>query len=316
MNWNFEQKLSPSDGAFEDFFGYSVAVDDKSIAVGSIGTGTSGAAYIFTRSGSVWSQQQKVTVPSANAGADLGTSVAIDSDTVLIGADSDGPAVPVNAQGSVYVFTRAAGVWSQQQKLVAEDPQPGDSFGQSVALSGDVAVVGVPFDSSPLNQQGSVYAFVRSGSTWTEQQKLTATGANVMDNFGIGVGVDGDKIVAGAPGSDVGARNSSATPEAANQGAAYFFQNAFSPTSIEVSVSGRVTTATGIPVRNATLTVTGDNFAQTAQTGSFGQYTLTGLRAGRAYVLTVGSKRFTFTEAVRIINTHTNTDDMNFVAIE
>ena len=92
----------------------------------------------------------------------------------MVGAHSD--AIGANAdQGSAYVFVRSGTTWSQQAKLTAADGAAGDEFGCSVAISGDTAVVGARYDAVGANaDQGSAYVFVRSGTTWSQQAKLTA----------------------------------------------------------------------------------------------------------------------------------------------
>lgn len=317
--WTEQQKLTASDAAVNNVFGNALSVDDNSIAVGASGGGLGdtnrGAAYIFTRSGSVWSQQQKLT-SAGPSGAAFGVAIAIKGETVLIGACDDSLSGPATGEGSAYVFTRAAGVWTEQQKLTALDAAPFDSFGSSVALYGDVAVIGTPHDTVSHAAQGSAYVYVRSRDTWTQQQKIVATDPRADDLFGTGVGVDGDKVVVGTPNADLGARSQNA-PEALNQGAAYFFLNSFSPTSSEVSLSGRVTTSGDRPISNATLTLTGDdNSVKVIQTGSLGHYNFTGVVAGRSYVLTVSARRFTFADAVRLISANADAADMNFVAQE
>src|SRR5687768_11292448 len=105
----------------------------------------------------------------------FGNSIAISGNTAIIGSRFDD--VGANAdQGSAYVFVRSGSTWTQQAKLTAADGQSSDAFGTSVAISGNIAVVGAPGDDAGANlNEGSVYIFVRSGVTWTQQTKLTAS---------------------------------------------------------------------------------------------------------------------------------------------
>ena len=97
--------------------------------------------------------------------------MAISGETVVVGAFSHDGAAGVN-QGSAYVFVRSGGVWSQQQKLLASDAAEFDSFGESVAISGETVVVGAfSHDGAAGFEQGSAYVFVRSGGVWSQQQK-------------------------------------------------------------------------------------------------------------------------------------------------
>ena len=156
----------------------------------------------------MWTQQQKLTASDAAAGDTFGESVSVSGDTAVVGAHQDNHAGGSLA-GSAYVFVRTGGVWTQQQKLTALDAASGDLFGVSVSASGDTAVVGADDNDDAGGDSGSAYVFVRSGTVWTQQQKLTASDAAAGDTFGISVSVSGDTAVVGAwfddnAGSDSG----------------------------------------------------------------------------------------------------------------
>jgi hypothetical protein len=127
-----QAKLTASDGAKHDNFGWSVAISGATAVVGADtkNSGT-GAAYVFTRSGSTWSQQAKLTASDAAAGDNFGFSVAISMDTVVVGADAKS-----SNTGAAYVFTRSGTTWSQQAKLTASDAAAGDNFGGAPACGG------------------------------------------------------------------------------------------------------------------------------------------------------------------------------------
>jgi hypothetical protein len=199
--WTQQQRLNPSDPITGDQFGSSVAVssDGTTAVVGAESKASSaGAVYVFTRSGSVWTQQQKLTASDSAAGIRLGSSAGLSADgnTLIAGARGNG----VGA-GAAYVFTRSGSVWSQQQKLTASDAAAGDYFGSAVAMSGDgaTAVAGAPAKASST---GAVYVYSRSGSVWTQQQKLTASDGATGDSFGTSVATssDGSTTLAGASG--------------------------------------------------------------------------------------------------------------------
>ncbi|MBS1795246.1 MAG: FG-GAP repeat protein [Acidobacteria bacterium] len=218
--WTQQAKLTAADGANSDWFGQSVAISGETALVSAhyddVGANADqGSAYVFTRSGAVWSQQAKLTAADGAANDVFGYNVALDGQTALVGAYGDD--VGANAdQGSAYVFTRSGTVWSQQAKLTAADGAASDLFGFSVAISGETALVGDPYDTIGGNtRQGSAYVFTRSGATWTQQQKLTAADGAASDMFGFSVGLSGDTAVVGAYLDDVGAN--------ANQGSAYVF---------------------------------------------------------------------------------------------
>ena len=210
-------RLLASDAAANDHFGRSVAVSGDTAVIGAYGDddgGTdAGSAYVFVRLGGVWSQQARLTASDAAAGDNFGTSVAVSGDTAVIGAyaDDDGG---TNA-GSVYVFVRSGGVWTQQAKLTASDATQGDYLGISVGVSGDTAVIGSYGDDDRGANAGAAYVFVRSGGVWTRQAKLTASDAAAEDHFCWSVAFSGDTAVIGTPGDDGGGGDSA--------GSAYVF---------------------------------------------------------------------------------------------
>ena len=184
--------------------------------VGATAGGTGGlqqgSAYVFVRSGGVWSQQQKLVAADAALGDQFGTSVAISGETVVVGAPRAGGL----QQGSAYVFVHSGGVWSQQQKLVAADAASGDNFGFSVAISGETVVIGALDDDGAAGfNQGSASVFVHSGGVWSQQQKLEAADAAEGDAFGFSVALSGETVVVSARNDDGAA--------GLNQGSAYVF---------------------------------------------------------------------------------------------
>ena len=196
----FEWKLTASDGAANNQFGYSVAVSGNTIVAGAPSPGGGGLAYVFVRTGVLWAQQQKLTASDHSAWDRFGFSVAVSDDTIIVGAYGN------SAKGSAYVFVRTGGLWTQQQKLTASDGAADDRFGYSVAISGDTVVGGAPFhDAGGKIDQGSAYVFVRTGGVWTEQQTLTKSDGADNDQFGLSVAVSGDTIIVGAFRDDVGA---------------------------------------------------------------------------------------------------------------
>ena len=208
--WSLQQQLTASDGAEGDWFGSSVALSGDTALIGAplddvSGNSDQGSAYVFTRSGTTWSQQAHLTAADGAAGDYFGASVALSGDTALVGADNDN--VSGNAyQGSAYIFTRSGAAWSQQAHLTASDGAAEDFFSLSVALSGDTALVGAPDDNvSGNNQQGSAYVFVRSGSSWSQQAHLTGSDGAEEDWFGMSVALSGDTALVGASGKTVGA---------------------------------------------------------------------------------------------------------------
>jgi hypothetical protein len=141
-----------------------VALSGDTALVGSPGdtvgaNSSQGSAYLFTRSGTAWSQQRRLTAADGDEYDEFGISVALDGDTALVGAYSDDIAPNVD-QGSAYVSTRSGTSWSAPDKLTASDGAAEDFFGWSVALSGDTALVGAYGDDIGANsEQGSAYFY-------------------------------------------------------------------------------------------------------------------------------------------------------------
>jgi len=202
-SWVQQQKLTASDGAAWDYFGCSVSISGDYTIVGAYGDddkGTeSGSAYIFLRSGTSWSQQAKLTASDGNAVDRFGNSVSISGDYAIVGAWGDD-----SYKGSAYIFKRVDTTWSPQAKLTASDGAAGDAFGYSVSICGDYAIVGAFYDDvNVMVDSGSAYIFKRGGTSWSEQDKLTASDGAAGDRFGWSVSVSGDYAIVGAQGDDV-----------------------------------------------------------------------------------------------------------------
>lgn len=201
--WVQQAKLLPADGAEDDLFGISVALEGDTALVGAYGDddsgSASGSAYVFVRSGTIWSEQAKLVAADGTANDNFGAGVALDGDTALVGA----PDYFENGiYGSVYVFTRAGTVWSQQTKLLRTSGAIEDNFGSVVALDGDTALVGAHGLHDDFSLTGSAYVFVRNGTTWSQQSTLLAPDGAGGDKFGGSVALNGDTALIGAPGDD------------------------------------------------------------------------------------------------------------------
>jgi hypothetical protein len=207
--WTEQQKLTVSDAEVDARFGFSIAIWQDTIVVGAYLDDApkidQGSAYVFVRNGTTWTEEQKLTVSSLTGFDRFGGSVDVEGDTAVIGAYREDHPV-LNEAGAAYVFVRNAGVWSEQQRLVASDANDFDDFGRSVSLSGETALIGAPIDGNTAAAQqgaGAAYAFVRSGTAWSEQQKLAPSDGLPADAFGQAVGLSGDTAVVGAPRDDL-----------------------------------------------------------------------------------------------------------------
>ncbi len=202
--WTQAAKLVASDGAANDYFGWSVSISGDTAVVGAyldndMGS-DSGSAYVFVGSGIAWTQEAKLVASDGKAGDQFGYSVSISGDTAVVGALYDGDMG--NNSGSAYLFVRSGTTWTKVAKLVASDGSESDFFGYSVSISGDTAVVGAYFDDDNGGASGSAYVFVGSGNAWTQEAKLVASDGAASDNFGRCVSISGDTAVVGADGDD------------------------------------------------------------------------------------------------------------------
>jgi hypothetical protein len=219
--WTEQAKLLPAGGAAWDQFGWSVAVDGDTAVIGAIGDvyncTSHGLVYVFTRTAGVWTQRAKLA-PADVAPCDwFGDRVAVDGDTTLIGRFGDDENGPMS--GSVFVYTRTGGVWTEQARLLASDSAVGDWFGCSVAVDGNTAVIGASQDEEEGHRSGSAYVFTRANSVWTEQARLLPTDGEAWDSFGASVALDGETAVIGAHAdSDNGSNSGSAYVFARSEG--------------------------------------------------------------------------------------------------
>ncbi len=212
--WIEEQKLTVPEGELFDKFGNAVAISGDTILIGmqwddDLGS-NAGAAYIFDYNGSEWIASQKLHASDAVASADFGFSVSIAGDVVLIGAhwdDDPCPGDPLCRSGAAYVFRYDGELWNEEQKLTPSDGQMQDEFGHSVAIEGDLAVVGARLEDEicpedPDCDSGAAYVYRLGGGArnvgWTEVQKVMASDLEDGDFFGISVSVSGDEIFIGS----------------------------------------------------------------------------------------------------------------------
>ncbi|CAN5456351.1 hypothetical protein BH10ACI1_BH10ACI1_13220 [soil metagenome] len=208
----FQQaELIDSGGTQDARFGDSVAISGDTAIIGdykdqylNIGLGE---VYIFHRSGTTWTEQQRFTSPAGKNTDLFDFSVAISGDTVIVGAP--GTEVGNISAGAAYIFARTGTVWNLKKKLQPEYELPSAQFGGSVDIWGYTAVIGA---KATNNSQGSVYIFEFDGNTWVQQAILTASDGDQDDYFGSSVSINYNTVVIGAPGKD------------SYKGAVYIFQ--------------------------------------------------------------------------------------------
>jgi hypothetical protein len=202
-DWVFQTKLNAVNGTINEIFGNSVAISGDTAIIGApfadVGNNSDqGVVYIFTRSGSTWAFEQKITAADGIAGSQLGTSVALDGDTAVIGATGD--RLGGLTRGSAYIFKRTAGIWTQEAKVFDSGGTFGTRFGFSVGVDNDTAVVGgLSADATPGVFSGIACVYQRSAGVWSQQARLFDPAGENDDLFGSGVAADTDTIIVGAP---------------------------------------------------------------------------------------------------------------------
>ncbi len=243
--WTQQAKLTASDATAMDHFGICVSISGDYAIVGapnnsSIATG-SGAAYIFHRNDTIWTEQTKLTASDAAFAYYFGSSADIDTDYVMVGSPGNNDAayifhrmdtnwieqtklntpdtlgvsfaydVAITENDAIvgtfnsdvaHIYHRSDTSWSLQDILIATDGDNNDAFGRSIKLSGDYAIVGADSDDDFIVNQGSAYIFHRNNTTWSQQVKLIASDGAMNDSFGFRVHVESGYAVVSAYGDD------------------------------------------------------------------------------------------------------------------
>jgi len=242
-SWSQQSYIKPSNGPTSPsftYFGFTISLDNNTLAVGAqtdasnldnisntsdnASTDTScagcGAVFVYTRSGTSWSQQAYIKASNSGAEDQLGRSVALSGDTIVAGAmmeDFDDPDGNTYNMGAVYVYTRSGSDWSEQAIIRASNADIDDQFGEVVDIDGNTIVVYAPREKS--NQKtitngtgassnnsnvysGAVYVYTRSGTSWSQQAYIKSLNNDANDNFGSSMSIDGDTLAVSARGED------------------------------------------------------------------------------------------------------------------
>jgi hypothetical protein len=290
-----------SNGSEDDFgdgdqFGYSLALsaDGNTLAVGAISEDSrasginniafqnddsavsSGAVYVYTRSGNTWLQQAYVKGSNTDGGDLFGFNLGLSADgntMAVAGYDEDGSSRQINGipdnlrngAGAIYVFTRAAGVWTQQTYLKGSRSETADSLGYALAISGDGNTIaggaadetcytpginppGCTSDRAPNNSVGATYVFVRNGTAWTEEAFIKASNPGLTDWFGLRMALNGDgsTLAVAAPNENGGSKgiNGNQNDDSADDaGAVYLFTRSGATWTQQAYVKGSNTSA-------------------------------------------------------------------------
>jgi hypothetical protein len=322
--WSQQAYLKASNAGAGDLFGGAVAASGDTVVVGassedSASTGVnstpneaapdSGAAYVFVRNGTAWSQQAYLKASNTTAGDNFG-SVAVSGDTVVVGASSeDSGSTGVNStpnesatdSGAAYIFVRNGTTWSQQAYLKASNTGVLDLFGNAVSVSGDVVVVGAQGEDSSTTgvnttpndaarDAGAAYVFVRTGSAWSQQAYLKASNAGAGDQFGAPLAISGETVAVGArrESSSTTGVNSNPNEAAELSGAAYVFTRSGAIWSQQAYLKASNTDAddnfgSTIAISGNTIAV-GAPFEDSSSTGVNSTPDKTAILAGSVYV--------------------------------
>lgn len=191
-----EQRLGFTGLGIFDFAGQATAIDGNVIAVGAPLHQGPGAVFVFRRNAVRWVLEQKLFASDALFGAEFGRSVSICGNVLAVGAHADDAVAP--GAGAVYIFRYQSGTWVEEQKLVAADASPTQSFGIAVSMDGDELAVGAIRDDQRAVDAGAVYVFSYTGTTWQQDQKLTASDAKFETQFGASLSLDAGRLMIGA----------------------------------------------------------------------------------------------------------------------
>jgi hypothetical protein len=190
--WAKQQDLPDPGATSNDEFGLDVSISGNSILVGAPDANSgNGLAYVFTRTGTKWTLQTKLSASDGALDDWFGENVGIDGNSAVIGA----PGHP-GAAGAAYVFTRTGTKWSEREKFSGDSA--GDNFGSAVAVYGKTLGIGSPGHNG---DSGEVYVYTGAGSSWVLQEAFGPPVPIKDGQFGISVGLSGDRMVIGEPGN-------------------------------------------------------------------------------------------------------------------
>ena len=204
-SWRHTGILTAVDAAEGDGFGSSVALSGDWAVVGAPATAErAGAIHVFQRAGADWVRKARLAPADLQSGDGFGTSLALNGTQLLVGAPGRN-----ERAGVVYAYRLEDDAWTEAGQIAARGVQENESFGTSIALTGEMAIVGAPFAGGGV---GAIIGF-RQGEEgeWTELGRLVAFDGSRQDGFGLAIAASGDEIWAGAPRSD-------------DAGAAYLFE--------------------------------------------------------------------------------------------
>ena len=266
--WTREAYLKASNTDALDRFGFSVDLHEDTVVVGApeedsrstvVDAGQAsnlapeaGAAYVFRRTGSTWSQEAYLKAPNTESDDLFARTVAVSGDRILVGAefedggdagaDADASDNTATASGAAYTYVRTGSTWSYESYLKTMEIESWQYFGTAVDLDGDTAIVGThdwsgatgvnPWPPTPevdVVRSGSAYVFIRGDDEWHLQAYLKAAVTSDWDEFGAEVAISGTTALVGAPfqnSESLGINGDQSSDSGPANGAAYFFERA------------------------------------------------------------------------------------------
>jgi hypothetical protein len=217
------ENFGPQELAANDNFGAALAISGKVLAIGAPGVDlegarSAGAVFVFQGGGHDWSEVTRLTPEPAQELSGYGFAVALDGNTLAVGARYEYNPESGNGSGAVYIYTQNGNDWTLQGRLAAPDGQPFDLFGYSLALKGDTLAVGARAANAPDGRRdtGAVYLYQRSGDSWYLQARLLPADTGAIDHFGESLALGENELFASAPEHDA--------PQARNSGIVYVYQ--------------------------------------------------------------------------------------------
>ena len=223
-NWIADAVLTASDAKEGDQFGISVAIRENSIVIGADQTDhaglSSGSVYVFSKSDEGWAEQAILHASDAAMADRFGNSVAIHSDTIVVGALEDDNDAGLNS-GAAYVFLQENDRWEEQARLVAHEAESADEFGSAVAIQGDTIFVGAHNDDVENRDTGSVYVFRNVDGNWIQNAIISPSDARAGDRLGSAISVHDDVLALGAR-FDI--RRDTETRAVVSSGATYIYR--------------------------------------------------------------------------------------------
>lgn len=226
--WKRQATLQGHDQIWNDWFGTRVEIVGDRALVVARGTAPAGGVYVFTRQGTSWSEEAKLTPGDAPYDAAFGETLAYDGDTAVVGATYRRTGAGV-AVGAAYVYARDGSTWNEEALLVASDGALLDMFGSAVAVRGDTILVAAEAADAGAVNSGAVYVFRRTGTRWFEEAKLVADDASERSFFGSSLALMGERALIGADQDDAGAVNGGAVYEFTRPGTLWRQEAKFTP---------------------------------------------------------------------------------------